>query len=103
MNRERKIYDALDRRLAALLEELNPASNGEVSADDPIWKTFVSRWREYLQGIGASFVDSGEADDRWEEHGRFKVLNPLHLEEDGFQIIDMSLETAEKIIHLGLP
>lgn len=97
-----KIYDLLEDKIIEILEEVDPESGGFVQKSKPM-KRFKSRWRSYLSELDISFMSKKKAHEKWLEPGRIKVHNPLYCEEEAFLIIDMSTDTAQKILLLGLP
>lgn len=101
MTEERKVYELLEAKISDIHDQILGEYPYEVPLDHPLMKAFKNRWREYLKDIDISFVSKEES--MLEQEGRFKVANPLYIEEEAFKILDMSLNTLRKILTLGLP
>jgi hypothetical protein len=105
---EMKIRDLFDQKISEIHDSVfGECHAGEVSLTHPLMKVLAKRWRKYIQSLGISFMSADEAyavpRQKWHESGRFKISNPFYADKKEFRMMDMSLDTAEKILLLGLP
>lgn len=97
------IRQIFDDKISELHDEVFGKNTREIPLDHPDLKVLSKRWTDYLKGLGVSFMPLGEAQQKWDEPGRFKLTNPFYVDNQRRGVMDMSEETAIKILTLGLP
>lgn len=100
---ELMIRRLFDDKISEFHEEVFGKTAREIPLNHPGLKILTKRWTDYLKGLGVSFMPLGEAQQKWDEPGRFKLTNPFYVDNHRRRVMDMSIETAEKILVLGLP